>query len=403
MTKKLNGKWYLGKGVQSDAGKWRGLPNIYPDALKDPAGYRGSDGLVAAVNVALELGMPLLLTGEPGCGKSRLADSLAWELGILDWDTAPGEDPSPRPLRFTVKSDTDSRDLFYRFDTLGRFHAAQVQRQGNTEPPRVVNSAETQTPPDEVDPRRFVTYHALGKAILYAHGRLGLETRYPGLLLPEQLKKIPQEPQRSVVLIDEIDKAPREVPNDLLNEIDDLSFEVPELFGRFDGKVALPRRDRSQDGKDYRPIVIITSNGERELPEAFLRRCVYYHVDLPPMFTSEGSSNTGDENTPVTIEAIVATRLSKRFSDDSPVRRDALAFFAYLRDDKAKSLKGKKPSLAELLNWLYFLGERAPNTSIRLHEHPDFRQSLSILLKHKDDLEPGALNRMLEDWSAKSR
>lgn len=182
-----------------------------------------------------------------------------------------------------------------------------------------------------------------------------------------------------------------------------MSFEVPELFGCFDDKVALPRTDRNRDGKDYRPIVIITSNGERELPEAFLRRCVYYHVDLPPLYAPDHLSKAEDGDAPVTIEEIVATRLGKRFNDNSSLRQDALAFFDFLRDEKAKRVKGKKPSLAELLSWLYYLGERAPNASIRLHEHADFRNSLSILLKHKDDLEPAAIDRIIEDWLAKPR
>jgi MoxR-like ATPase len=391
MSEKPPEKWYNGKGGDTPgADKWQALPDVYPDALKDPKGYLASSGLIAAVNVALELGMPLLLTGEPGCGKSRLADSIAWELGILDWEKKPEEPPTAKVLRFTVKSDTDSRDLFYRFDALGRFHAAQATegRKGSGREKPVVQ--DPQAPPveeDPIDPRRFMVYHALGLAILWAHGREGVQQRYPNLLLPDQLSKIPEQPRRSVVLIDEIDKAPRETPNDLLNEIDEMRFEAPELFGYFHEPVALP----ASQPKDYRPIVIITSNGERELPEAFLRRCVYYHVDLPAFAQDNADSQKN------TIEDIVATRLEKRFGGaDSLLRRDALSFFKHLRDEDAAPLQGKKPSLAELLSWLYYLGQTPSDPTLRLQKHPKFEDSLSILIKHKADLQ--GVDDIIRSW-----
>ncbi len=177
--------------------------------------------LAAAVDVALTLGMPLLLTGEPGSGKSGLADSLAWELGL-------GE-----PLRFPVQSDTESRDLFYRFDTVGRFHAAQTR-------------APAESP--AADAGRFISFEALGRAILLAKP-VAIEA---ALGLPPGSLGHPGAPCRSVVLIDEIDKAPRDVPNDILVEIERMEFGVPELRVG-DGqpvRVAL-----GADENRYRPIV----------------------------------------------------------------------------------------------------------------------------------------------------
>jgi len=106
---------YQGEGRQQPEGAWRDLPQINKQAITDPVGYLASPDLAAAVDVASTLGMPLLLTGEPGSGKSRLADSIAWELGM------------GRPLEFTVKSDTQAQDLFYRYDLIGRYNARRDQ------------------------------------------------------------------------------------------------------------------------------------------------------------------------------------------------------------------------------------------------------------------------------------
>ncbi len=341
--------YYTGIPSRRDRGERKPLPLVDPDAMKDPSGYLAPPGLVAAVNVALELGMPLLLTGEPGCGKSRLADSLAWELGFGDG----------KPLRFVVKSDTESRDLFYRFDTVGRFHAAQHEA-------------------ERPDAKRFLTYNALGKAILYAKGQRRIRAQELAIMTEDQLAQIPQEGQRTVVLIDEIDKAPREVPNDILTEIEDLSFTVPELL--HETPICL-----EDDEQGNRPIVVITSNSERELPEPFLRRCIYYHVELPPFrHDLKGDEPRGNDGEIVTIERIVEGRLGARFSAQSPVLADALAFFRYLRLPE-RNLQ-RRPGLAELLNWLCYLASRRGGDGIRLAEHRDLRASIgTTLLKHRDD------------------
>jgi MoxR-like ATPase len=181
--------------------------------------YLASEGLVDAVNIAIAVGQPLLVTGEPGCGKTRLAWSIADELGL-------GE-----PLVFQTRSTSRAQDLLYRYDAVLRFHDIQVKTQ----------TAGGRFQAD--DTAHYVEYQALGQAI--------------------------RSQTRRVVLIDEVDKAPRDFPNDLLHELDRMSFSVPEL-----------KLDRPFTAA-VRPIVVITSNSERQLPLPFLRRCVFHQIEFP--------------------------------------------------------------------------------------------------------------------------
>lgn len=116
---------FLGTGTEQ-RNNHQDLPQYKVGHLNDPKHYQASPNVVAAVNVALTLGMPLLLTGEPGCGKSELAQRLAWEMGFPA--IKPDVAPEQRVLSFSVKSTTEARDLFYRYDAVGRFHAAQMQQ-----------------------------------------------------------------------------------------------------------------------------------------------------------------------------------------------------------------------------------------------------------------------------------
>lgn len=329
MTTNTKAKLYYTGGAdpKGDHGS-RDLPVSKIRELKDPKGYVASNDLIAAVNVAITLGRPLLVTGEAGTGKSDLAKSVAYDLGL-------GE-----PLEFVTKSDTESRDLFYTFDTVGRFHAAQTQGAAD-------------------DPRRFITYNALGEAILLANGNeTAAEFRRPGATH--------DGPRRSVVLIDEVDKAPRDVPNDILAEIDNLQFEVPELSVRFGRARTIMAAD------EYRPIVIITSNLEKALPDAFLRRCVYYHVPFPMRDT---------------LAVIVGRRIGQRYRCESTFLDQALSLFEFLREPHL--CLRKRPATAELLDWLYVLCESAGGSPPGvLTEHPRFNESLRVtLLKNQADQE----------------
>jgi MoxR-like ATPase len=356
---------YRGQGARIEAG-WRDISPVDPSPLTDPSKYMAPPELADAVNVALDLGMPLLLTGEPGCGKSELASSIAWELGFPKLPGQTGD--HAEPLRFTVKSDTQSNDLFYRFDTLGRFHK---KADGTSHP------------------REFITYEALGKAILYASGRDKLTTEWGeakclALTRKTDWDELPAKPLRAVVLIDEIDKAPREVPNDILNEIQSLSFKIPELYEHFPNELAIG------GDNDCRPVIIVTSNDERPLPKAFLRRCVYYHMQPPPY---RGATYS--------IESIVKNRLGARFKNHLQAAQqqrlldEAIGLYERLRDSDLE----KKPNIAELLAWVYYLSRKkteaggAPDKTHELFQ----RSARTILLKLQKDQAKG--NALIQDWA----
>lgn len=378
----MNSKYFAGQGAPGEIGR-----KVTEGDLNDPRFYVAPTGLVAAVNVALELGMPLLLTGEPGCGKSQLAHSVAWE---FDWG---------KPLTFTVKSDTQGRDLFYSYDTLGRFHSANIENQ-----------------PD--DPYRFLHLNAMGKAIWRA---LGAEQIIKDdEKLKACTKQVAFNSPQSVVLIDEIDKAPREVPNDILNEINEYGFEIPELPLHPKFSLKENPQDQSESKQMVKPFVIITSNGERELPEAFLRRCVYYHLELPPFrneskkdkkigdITNEPRKDNKADN--VTIEDIIKIRLGvdispsedNKANNQKNVWSAGVSFFAHLRKQRLQ----KSPSTAELLSWLWLLHNRHNQTK-NLHQTTvkdieDFLPSaLVTLFKHMEDQKRAVT--LFEKWLASNR
>jgi MoxR-like ATPase len=284
------------------------LPNItLNDKLTDPTLYVPSKGLMAAVNVALHLGQPLLLTGEPGTGKTQLAHHLAY---FFDLD---------KPLIFNAQTVSQAKDLFYRYDALAHFQFAQTQKEPLT--------------PEEVE-RRFIRYHGLGKAI--------------------------REDVKAVVLLDEIDKAPRDLPNDILAAIEELSFEVPEIGKVFKASAV------------NRPIIIMTSNSEKNLPDAFLRRVAYYNIPFPDK---------------ATLLRIVSAKIDG-YTEGS--LKKLIAHFEEIRSDKTVRMQ-KKPATAELINWVALLhkaGFDAEKIEGELtgQDRETLLMSYSVLAKNREDL-----------------
>ena len=310
---------YTGKSPSAPPKSPAGLPPASALRERDWV-YLPDPGLVQAVNIALLLEQPLLVTGEPGTGKTQLAYSVASELNLGD------------VLRFDTKSSSTYRDLFYHFDSLRSFRDAQNQVKDRTS-------------------LNYIDYSALGRAILLANDEAAVGKHIRGFVHSGA-------PRRSLVLIDEVDKAPRDFPNDILREIEQMYFDVPELEAHFSAE------------PEFRPVVVITSNSERQLPGAFLRRCVYYHIPFP-----------GKDR----LQTIVSERLGEHFPRNGTLLDQTLALFYELRGD-IMNLR-KKPSTAELLGWLVALRNRFKTPDASLASDPDFvLNSLSCVVKDSQDM-----------------
>ena len=222
--------------------------------------YVASEELMASVNVAVALQKPLLIKGEPGTGKTMLAQAVAKSLGkeLIIWN---------------IKSTTKAQDGLYMYDTIQRLYDGQFGEAGVD------------------DIAHYIKLGKLGEAF--------------------------EAQEQVVLLIDEIDKADLEFPNDLLWELDQMEFYIHETKRTVKAK--------------QRPIVIITSNAEKELPDAFLRRCIFHYIDFP------------DE---ALMEEIVRTH----YPDvEDKLLKNAMTVFYNIR--ALRDIR-KKPSTSELIDWI---------------------------------------------------
>jgi len=230
------------------------------DQFKGSSDYVTSEPLRNAVNVSIALGRPLLIRGEPGTGKTLLAHSIATGLGkkLIVWN---------------VKSTTKAQEGLYVYDTVQRLNDSRFGGK------------------DVSDIKQYIKLGKLGQAFAS----------------PEQL----------VLLIDEVDKADTEFPNDLLNELDEMSFYIPETNETI---TAI-----------HRPITVITSNAEKELPDAFLRRCIFHYIEFPD---------------PELMDEIVLVHFPNL--KDKLLQEARKAFYELREVDEFR----KKPSTSELIDWI---------------------------------------------------
>ena len=297
------------------------------------ASFVPGDDLVTAINVALRLGAPLLLTGEPGTGKTQAAHYVARYFGL---------EPDEGFFQVDIRSTSTAEELLYHFDQVAYFRSAYEAREGGAK----------KTPAD------FVVKGALWRA---------LERRAP-----------------TVVLIDEIDKAPRDLPNDLLWELDRGHFEITEI-GPTDTPPYPTELRRRMLSKKPRPLIIITSNVERQLPDAFLRRCVFFHIPFPA-WPEEVEKQGGRADS---LENILRGRLGSKLAAAEKQHpgfvAGALRVLHALRTDVKLT---KKPATAELLHFVRGLLEQGDDPEARTEREAQLAQiaQLARLAKQKIDL-----------------
>jgi MoxR-like ATPase len=303
----------------------------------EPGHYHADENLLKAVELAIALGKPLLLSGEPGTGKTQLAYYVAWQLA----QQTKGQPYTfvEKPLIFNTKSSSNSTDLFYYYDAVSHFRNKQ----------------------ENCPAAQFIELRAYGLAIALSHGKNSGQLE--GLEEIKQIQSMPDEPKSSVVLIDEIDKAPRDFPNDLLNEMENEEFDIREL-----------NRTVKKSNNDSRIIVIMTSNSEKNLPNAFLRRCVYYNIPFP------------DEDK---LSVIVSQRLSIGNTEYDTAISNAIKKFQDYRNQAIN----KKPATSELLDWISvlkhygILNNDVFTATTNGEASEKYRASLNVLFKHKEDMD----------------
>lgn len=284
----------------------RDMP-VFRDLARSADRYRPPPGLHEAADVSVSLGLPLLLTGDPGTGKTQAGYHLAHRYGI----------PPGQIFRLDVHSATTARDLTASVDTVAYFHAAQDPRRAG----------------EDIDPEDYLIRGPLYRA--YTASATGC-----------------------LVLIDEVDKAPREFPNDLLSTLDQHTFTIQEL-----------RREITLAPDQPPPFVVITSNTERSLPHPFLRRCIYYHIEFTPALLRQAVEAHRDD---LTLERALVHAAIERF--------------VALRDGPISL--SKKPSTGEFLHWLHALQSVDGLDADTLRALPvGALPHLPALIKTHDDLE----------------
>ena len=259
--------------------------------FKGSSKYVVSEDLLRIVNISIALQKPLLIKGEPGTGKTMLAEAISEALGkkLIIWN---------------IKSTTKAQDGLYVYDTVQRLYDSQFGGEGVD------------------DIKKYIKLGKLGEAF--------------------------SDKEQVILLIDEIDKADLEFPNDLLWELDRMEFHIPET-----GRTVTAK---------HRPVVIITSNAEKELPDAFLRRCVFHYIEFPD-------------------KELMAQIVRVHFPDlDDKLLTQVLEAFYKIR--QLPQIK-KKPSTSEIIDWIQALVHGGVDPKRVVKEVP----YLGVLLKKNEDMD----------------
>ena len=259
--------------------------------FKGSSKYVVSEDLLRIVNISIALQKPLLIKGEPGTGKTMLAEAISEALGkkLIIWN---------------IKSTTKAQDGLYVYDTVQRLYDSQFGGEGVD------------------DIKKYIKLGKLGEAF--------------------------SDKEQVILLIDEIDKADLEFPNDLLWELDRMEFHIPETKQTITAK--------------HRPVVIITSNAEKELPDAFLRRCVFHYIEFPD-------------------KELMAQIVRVHFPDlDDKLLTQVLEAFYKIR--QLPQIK-KKPSTSEIIDWIQALVHGGVDPRRVVKEVP----YLGVLLKKNEDMD----------------
>ena len=260
------------------------------DRFQGTSTYILSDALREIVNAAIVLKRPLLLKGEPGTGKTELAQVIAEDLNL-------------RLIRWNIKSTSKASDGLYVYDTVQRLNDSRFHDK------------------DVSDIRQYIKFGKLGEAL--------------------------RSEEQTVLLIDEIDKADLEFPNDLLFELDQMSFDVVETGDHFKAR--------------HRPIVVITSNSEKELPDAFLRRCLFHYIEFPDSSMMEKIARVHFPD----LQQNLLSQIVARF------------YFIRQRHELRK-----RPSTSELLDWIQAILAGGISEK-QLNKKLPF---LGVLLKTEEDI-----------------
>ena len=283
--------WYTNRSHVDEGGI-----GFQMNRFKGTNSYILSDALREIVNAAIVLQRPLLLKGEPGTGKTELAQVISEDLKL-------------RLIRWNIKSTSKASEGLYVYDTVQRLNDSRFHDK------------------DVSDIKQYIKLGKLGEAL--------------------------RSEEQVVLLIDEIDKADLEFPNDLLFELDQMSFDIVETGEHFKAK--------------HRPIVVITSNSEKELPDAFLRRCLFHYIDFPDSSMMEKIAKVHFPN----LRHNLLSQIIARF------------YFIRQRHE----LK-KRPSTSELLDWIQAI-LAGGITEEELNKRLPF---LGVLLKTEDDVAKVAMH-----------